>query len=88
MWNTEKKEWIVKYRPYRNHWIVLLLTVNKRLFSLPLPKIVPDQIKAQFQQEEDFQNNKQMQLTAVKNTRKSLGLSIITADVCSPQIKK
>ena len=29
-----------------------------------------------------------MQLTAVKNTRKSLGLSIITADVCSPQIKK
>ena len=27
-WNTKTKEWEVAYRPYRNYWIVLLLTVN------------------------------------------------------------
>lgn len=43
-WNTERKEWEIKYRPYRNHWIVLLLTVNTRIFALPMPKIVPEKI--------------------------------------------
>jgi len=47
-WNLEKKEWQIKYRPYRDHWIVLLMTVNKRIFALPMPKIIPDKIKAQF----------------------------------------
>jgi len=45
-WNTETKEWQIRYRPYRDHWIVLLLSVNKRIFALPMPKIVPDKIKA------------------------------------------
>lgn len=40
-WNTQTKEWEIYYRPYRNYWIVLLLTVNKRIFALPLPKIIP-----------------------------------------------
>jgi len=40
-WNTQTKEWEIFYRPYRNYWIVLLLTVNKRIFALPLPKIIP-----------------------------------------------
>lgn len=53
-WNTETKEWQIKYRPYRNHWIVLLLTVNSRIFALPMPKIIPNKIKAQYEQEADY----------------------------------
>lgn len=45
-WNTQTKEWDISYRPYRNYWIVLLLTVNKRIFALPLPKIIPTKIIA------------------------------------------
>ena len=33
-WNTETKEWEVVYRPYRDYWIVLLLTVNPKIFAL------------------------------------------------------
>ena len=40
-WNIEKKEWEIRYRPYRDYWIALLLTVNKKIFALPMPKIVP-----------------------------------------------
>lgn len=45
-WNIKKKEWEVKYRPYRDHWIVLLLKVNPKIFALQVPKIIPDRIKA------------------------------------------
>jgi hypothetical protein len=45
-WNTGSKEWEVAYRPYRNYWIVLLLTVNQRIFALPMPKIIPTKIVA------------------------------------------
>lgn len=40
-WDNQKKEWSVKYRPFRDYWIVLLLTVNEKIFALPVPKIVP-----------------------------------------------
>ncbi len=53
-WNTETKQWEIKYRPYRDYWIVLLLTVNKKIFALPMPKIVPTKIKAQFEIEEAY----------------------------------
>jgi len=45
-WNRVTKEWEIKYRPFRNHWIVLLLSANKRIFALPMPKIIPARIKA------------------------------------------
>lgn len=53
-WNTNTKTWEIKYRPYRDYWIVLLLTVNKKIFALPMPKIVPSRIKAQFEIEDEF----------------------------------
>lgn len=46
------KTWEVNYRPFRDHWIVLLLTVNKRIFALPMPKVIPSKIVAQFEQEQ------------------------------------
>jgi hypothetical protein len=53
-WNTNTKNWEIKYRPYRDYWIVLLLTVNKKIFALPMPKVVPSRIKAQFEIEDEF----------------------------------
>jgi hypothetical protein len=53
-WNTQTKTWEIKYRPYRDYWIVLLLTVNKKIFALPMPKVVPSRIKAQFEIEDEF----------------------------------
>lgn len=35
-WNRDAKEWEVHYRKFRNYWIVLLLTVNERIFALPM----------------------------------------------------
>jgi len=31
--NPEKKEWEIYYKPYRNYWIILLLTVQDKLFA-------------------------------------------------------
>jgi hypothetical protein len=45
-WNTRTKQWEIKYRPYRDYWVVLLLTVNAKIFALPIPKIVPTKIRA------------------------------------------
>lgn len=59
-WNKETKEWEIKYRPYRNYWIVLLLSVNPRIFALPMPKVVPSRIKAQYELEDDYQKTLQM----------------------------
>jgi len=59
-WNTDEKGWEVKYGPYRDHWIVLLLTVNQRIFAMPMPKVAPDKIKSQFEQEEDYQRDMTM----------------------------
>jgi hypothetical protein len=51
-WNTQLKEWEVYYRPFRDFWIILLKTVNQRLFAMPIPKVVPTKILAQFEEEE------------------------------------
>ena len=53
-WNPELKEWEISYRPYRNYWIVLLLTVNKRIFAMPVPRVIPSKITAQYEQEEEY----------------------------------
>ena len=45
-WNRSAGEWEVSYRKFRNYWIVLLLTQNSRIFALPMPKIVPQRVKA------------------------------------------
>lgn len=49
-WNTQTKEWETYYRKYRDYWLLLLLTVNERLFSLQIPKVIPDKIKAQYEE--------------------------------------
>ena len=51
-WNTVTKEWEVYYKPCRDYWIILLKTVQDRLFAMPIPKIVPTKILAQFEEEE------------------------------------
>ena len=48
------KEWHIKYRPFRDHWIVLLMTVNKQIFALPTERIIPEKIKAQFEIEQEL----------------------------------
>ena len=48
-WNTQTKEWEIQYRPYRNEWIVLLLTVNPRIFAMPMPRVIPTKITAQYE---------------------------------------
>lgn len=53
-WNIESKTWDVKYRPFRDYWIVLLLTVNPKIFALPMPKVVPSRIRAQYELEDEF----------------------------------
>lgn len=45
-WNTETGDWEIKYRPYRNEWICLLLTINPRIFAMPMPRVVPSKITA------------------------------------------
>jgi len=52
-WNIEEKKWEVGYRSMRDYWIILLLTVSERLFALPVPKIVPCKILAQFELEKE-----------------------------------
>ena len=48
-WNTETKQWELSYRPYRNEWIVLLLTINPRIFAMPMPRVIPSKITAQYE---------------------------------------
>lgn len=48
-WDCKSKTWNVKYRPYRDYWIAMLLTVNDKIFALPMPKIIPTAIKAQYE---------------------------------------
>lgn len=40
-WNIETKEWDVAYRPTRDLWIIMLQTINPRIFAMPVPKVVP-----------------------------------------------
>ena len=56
-WNPSLKEWEIQYRPFRNEWIVLLLTVNPRIFAMPMPRVIPTKITAQYEQEEDYQRS-------------------------------
>jgi hypothetical protein len=58
-WDCKNKTWYVKYRPYRDYWIALLLTANKKIFALPVPKVVPTRIKAQYEIENDYSDHQQ-----------------------------
>ena len=51
-WDMKHKCWDVGYREYRDQWIVLLQTVNPRLFAMPIPKVMPEKILAQFEEED------------------------------------
>jgi hypothetical protein len=46
------KQWEVGYRATRDYWILMLQTVSERIFAMPVPKVVPTRILAQFEQEE------------------------------------
>ena len=59
-WDKVNKRWHVVYPPFRNYWIVLLLTVNERIFSMPLPKVIPQRIVAQFEQDEEYEQIQRM----------------------------
>ncbi len=48
-WNTQRKEWEVGYRPCRDYWILMLQTVSDRIFAMPVPKVVPTRIVAQYE---------------------------------------
>ena len=48
-WDIKAKRWCVQYRPYRNEWIVLLLTINPRIFAMPMPRVIPTKIMAQYE---------------------------------------
>ena len=50
----ERNEWDVYYRPFRDYWILLLLTQNERLFALQVPKVVPGRIRAQYEEQEEI----------------------------------
>jgi len=63
-WDCRNQTWYVKYRPYRDYWIALLLTVNKKIFALPVPKVVPTRIRAQYEIENDYSDQ---QLTLNKS---------------------
>ena len=45
-YNTGTQSWEVMYRPMRDYWILLLLTVSERLFALQVPKVIPGKIRA------------------------------------------
>lgn len=53
-WDTQAKQWRVYYRPFRDYWIALLLTVNDKIFALPVPKVIPSKVKAQYEIEDDY----------------------------------
>ena len=57
--NNKTKEWGIYYKPYRNEWILMLLTVNERLFALQIPKVIPGKIKAQYEEQEAIAEMKQ-----------------------------
>lgn len=40
-WNTSTKQWEIEYQPFRDYWIVLLLSVQPKIFALPTKPIVP-----------------------------------------------
>ena len=50
----EMNDWDVSYRPFRDYWILLLLTQNERLFALQVPKVVPSKIRAQYEEQEEI----------------------------------
>lgn len=53
-WNLAAKAWDVSYRPLRDYWILLLLSVSERLFALQVPKVIPSKIRAQYEEQEEL----------------------------------
>ena len=47
-----KREWVIRYPPFRKIWVLLLLTVNDRIFALQVPKVVPGKIVTQYEEQE------------------------------------
>lgn len=45
-YNSRTREWEIQYKAYRNEWIVLLLTINPRIFAMPMPRVIPSKITA------------------------------------------
>ena len=51
-WNPAARQWEIQYRPNRDFWIIFLQTINSRIFAMPVPKVAPTKILAQFEAED------------------------------------
>lgn len=49
-WDSALNRWAIRYPNYRKVWILLLLTVNERIFALQVPKVVPGKIMTQYEE--------------------------------------
>lgn len=61
-WDVATKTWGIRYPPYRKIWVLLLLTVNDRIFALQVPKVVPGKIVTQYEEIEAFKSAREAQL--------------------------
>lgn len=49
--NPKTKIWLVKYRPFYEHWVMLLRTVDPLIYAPTRQKIIPQPIQAQYERE-------------------------------------
>lgn len=62
-WDAATKRWNIRYPPFRKIWILLLLTVNDRIFALQVPKVVPGKIVTQYEEQEALSSLRTAQMT-------------------------
>lgn len=58
----------------------MLLTVQPKIFALPVPKLVPTKIKAQFEIEDEFRRSSKLLLSTepkLNSTRNGVSISEI-----------
>ena len=60
-WDSATKNWVIRYPNYRKYWVLLLLTVNDRIFALQVPKVVPNKIMTQYEEQEQLSTFKTLQ---------------------------
>lgn len=51
-WDAATKRWNIRYPAFRKIWVLLLLTVNERIFAMQVPKVVPGKIVTQYEEQE------------------------------------
>ena len=74
MWDINNKRWGVSYKPYRNFWILLMLTVNQRLFALQNPKIIPGRIVTQYEEQDNLKKMRESLMRGETTYKKKEGI--------------